>query len=152
MIGLAYFGAMKYFTIVAFYCLFLIILLGACSSPCDHQFEPQSVTFRITLTSSDTMNMVATIHYPQINKTEIVNGTKLNPKYLYGFNETAVVVNYKYDTINIADTLIVKSDPKQLNFSECSKTNYYPEYGPIEIVSSSFSNIELLISEVKVTR
>jgi hypothetical protein len=145
---------MKQSAILVLCCLISVLLLVSCKDPypCGgppSKRIPESVY--VSLDASDTMNMLDYIYYPQINKVITTNATAFNLNYLYAFDQTEVVVFYKHDTINISDTLILKSEIKKLLYNNC-KDGYGVDYGPTTLLYSTFSEAEIIAEKISVAR
>lgn len=144
---------MKQRAIIVIYSLIISVLYACHSDPCGDYRAPKSasVKFTIVLNPNDTMNLVKDIYYPQVNRKMPTSATTIYANYIYEFDETIVVLNYTHDTINKADTIIVKSSVSHFTYSECNQ-EFIPYFKPLELVSSTFSSTIASAASVTVNR
>lgn len=119
--------------------------LQSCSDGCmegDTDKGVPSAYFTIVFKENDTLNLIEKVHYPQINKTvSYSNWAAKEIKYLYGFDENIIVLNYKYPSLRSSDTLVVDASIiKGIEEAPCSN-EYLVKYAKVAVKKHPFNEI-----------
>lgn len=126
--------------------LALCLSITSCGDGCNddgssYSSKMESAGYYIYFLENDTLNTITSVYYPQVDKTLPLNTwSSKTVKYLYGFDENTIVLNYKYPDLRPSDTIVITAKIKGLEEVPC-RSEYMVQYEKIEVKQHPFKEI-----------